>query len=71
MCFRSQLDNLDTSDKYQEGFRVTFDVVVSPKDRPRPDMTFPWESYTGKGVGPKILFSTKEEQQAVMQEFGK
>ena len=33
-------------------------------------MSPPWENFTGKGIGPKIIFSTKEEQQEVMSEFG-
>jgi len=50
---------------------VTFDVIVSPKDRLNTDSSCPWQGYTSKGVSPKLLFSRKDELLAVTAEFGK
>ena len=68
--FRAELDYTDTPDKYQELFCVTLDLVVSPRDRPRPDQSSAWEGFAAKGLNPKILFTTKEEQQQIMADFG-
>ena len=68
---RRELDLQDTLDKYPEGFQVSFDVVVSATDRPRVEqMSLPWEGFTAKGLGSKILFSSKQEQQQLAAEFG-
>lgn len=31
----------------------------------------PWEDFSAKGINPKILFSSKEEQQEILLKFGK
>ena len=69
---RRELDLQDTPDKYPDGFHVTFDVVVSAADRPRVEAaSLPWEGFTAKGLGSKIVFSNKTEQQQLAAEFGK
>ena len=68
---RSELDQLDTPEKYPEGFRVTVDVVVSPRDKPPHGQSFPWEGFSTKGLSPKILFSAREEQMETLEEFGR
>ncbi|XP_074640546.1 cyclin-G-associated kinase-like isoform X2 [Tubulanus polymorphus] len=64
------LDQLDTEDKYPDGFCVTLDVVVSPKERPKMDQVFPWDNFASKAISPKILFASREEQQQVTRDYG-
>ena len=45
--------------------------MVSQNDQVKNNVTFPWNGFTGKGIGPKILFGSKEEQQQAMNDFGK
>lgn len=66
---RNELDLQDTVDKYPEGFSVMLDIVISPKDRAQEKA--PWENFTGKGLGPRILFSGKDEMERISSEFGK
>ncbi|KAK2189330.1 hypothetical protein NP493_109g06044 [Ridgeia piscesae] len=67
---KRELDLQDTPDKYPEGFHITFDVVVSAADRPRvEEASLPWEGFTAKGLGSKIVFSNKTEQQQLAAEF--
>ena len=59
-------------DKYPDSFHITLDVVVSAADRPRVDQaSVPWEGFTAKGLGSKIVFSNKKEQQQLAAEFGR
>ncbi len=67
---RKELDQMDSPDKYPEQFRVTLELAVSPKERPLQGQNIPWQGFTGKGLGPKILFTTKEEQEEVCRMYG-
>ncbi|XP_053321083.1 cyclin-G-associated kinase [Spea bombifrons] len=64
------LDACDIQEKYPDLFQVTLEVEVSPRDRPA-DVTPPWENLNTKRLNPKILFSTREEQQEILSKFGK
>ena len=61
---------MEPGDKFQEHFRVAVDVAVSAKERPQPGTSFPWQGFTGKSIGPKILFTTKEEQEEMLNQYG-
>ena len=61
---------METGDKFQEHFRVAVDVAVSAKERPQPGTSFPWQGFTGKSLGPRILFTTKEEQEEMLNQYG-
>ena len=65
-----ELDQMEPGDKFPEHFRVTLDVAVSAKERPQPGASFPWQGFTGKGIGPRILFTTKEEQEEILNQYG-
>ena len=62
---------MEPGDKFQEHFRVSLEVVVSPKERPQPGSSYPWQGFTGKGLGPRILFTTKEEQEEILNQYGR
>ncbi|MGH0143802.1 UNVERIFIED_CONTAM: hypothetical protein FKN15_063772 [Acipenser sinensis] len=64
------LDACDIQEKYPDLFQVNLEVEVEPRDQPS-TMTSPWESFPTKGLNPKILFSSREEQQEILTKFGK
>lgn len=66
---RYDLDACDIQEKYPDLFQVSLDVEVEPKDRPSREAP-PWESASTRGLNPKILFSSREEQQDVLSKFG-
>uniref|UniRef100_H2ZA88 Auxilin n=1 Tax=Ciona savignyi TaxID=51511 RepID=H2ZA88_CIOSA len=62
------LDACDIQEKYPDGFRVTLHVQVHvDADATASNM---WDGMLTKGVTPKLLFSTREEQSEVLQKFG-
>ncbi|XP_063770345.1 cyclin-G-associated kinase isoform X2 [Pseudophryne corroboree] len=64
------LDACDIQEKYPDLFQVNLDVEVSSRDRPA-SITPPWENLNTKRLTPKILFSSREEQQDMLSKFGK
>uniref|UniRef100_A0A8C3W441 Cyclin-G-associated kinase n=1 Tax=Catagonus wagneri TaxID=51154 RepID=A0A8C3W441_9CETA len=64
------LDACDIQEKYPDLFQVNLEVEVDPRDRPGREAP-PWESASTRGLNPKILFSSREEQQDVLSKFGK
>ncbi|XP_077126350.1 cyclin-G-associated kinase [Ranitomeya variabilis] len=64
------LDACDIQEKYPDLFQVNLEVEVSPRDRPA-NITPPWENLNTKRLTPKILFSSREEQQEMLSKFGK
>ncbi len=66
---RYDLDACDIQEKYPDLFQVHVNVEVEPQDRPS-NKTPPWESFATKGLNPKILFSSREEQQEILTKFG-
>ncbi|XP_028359663.1 cyclin-G-associated kinase isoform X2 [Phyllostomus discolor] len=64
------LDACDIQEKYPDLFQVSLDVEVEPRDRPSREAP-PWESSGMRGLNPKILFSSREEQQDILSKFGK
>ncbi|XP_015424413.1 PREDICTED: cyclin-G-associated kinase [Myotis davidii] len=64
------LDACDIQEKYPDLFQVSLEVEVEPRDRPSREAP-PWESSSMRGLNPKILFSSREEQQDVLSKFGK
>ncbi|KAM8961962.1 cyclin-G-associated kinase [Pelodytes ibericus] len=64
------LDACDIQEKYPDLFQVNLEVEVSPRDRPA-NITPPWENLNTKRLTPKILFSSREEQQEILSKFGK
>ncbi|XP_054564782.1 cyclin-G-associated kinase [Eptesicus fuscus] len=64
------LDACDIQEKYPDLFQVSLEVEVEPRDRPSREAP-PWESTSMRGLNPKILFSSREEQQDVLSKFGK
>ncbi|XP_041113460.1 cyclin-G-associated kinase-like isoform X2 [Polyodon spathula] len=64
------LDACDIQEKYPDLFQVNLEVEVEPRDLPS-TKTSPWESFPTKGLNPKILFSSREEQQEILTKFGK
>ncbi len=70
VCFSQELDQMETGDKFPDHFRVTLDVAVSAKERQHVGTSFAWQGFTGKGLGPKILFTTKEEQEEILNQYG-
>ncbi|CAK6433374.1 unnamed protein product [Pipistrellus nathusii] len=64
------LDACDIQEKYPDLFQVSLEVEVEPRDRPCREAP-PWESTSMRGLNPKILFSSREEQQDVLSKFGK
>lgn len=66
---RYDLDACDIQEKYPDLFQVSLEVEVEPRDRPCREAP-PWESTSMRGLNPKILFSSREEQQDVLSKFG-
>ncbi|NXK00394.1 GAK kinase, partial [Corythaixoides concolor] len=64
------LDACDIQEKYPDLFQVNLEVEVDPRDRPSCEQP-PWDNMNIKGLNPKILFSTREEQQEILSKFGK
>uniref|UniRef100_A0A672MWF3 Cyclin-G-associated kinase n=1 Tax=Sinocyclocheilus grahami TaxID=75366 RepID=A0A672MWF3_SINGR len=64
------LDACDIQEKYPDLFQVHVNVEVEPQDRPS-NKTPPWENFATKGLNPKILFSSRDEQQEILTKFGK
>ncbi|XP_036777285.1 cyclin-G-associated kinase isoform X2 [Manis pentadactyla] len=64
------LDACDIQEKYPDLFQVNLEVEVEPRDRPSQEAP-PWEGTSMRGLNPKILFSSREEQQDVLSKFGK
>nr|XP_021533364.1 cyclin-G-associated kinase [Neomonachus schauinslandi] len=64
------LDACDIQEKYPDLFQVNLEVEVEPRDRPSREAP-PWESTGMRGLNPKILFSSREEQQDILSKFGK
>ncbi|XP_068782885.1 cyclin-G-associated kinase isoform X2 [Struthio camelus] len=62
------LDACDIQEKYPDLFQVNLEVEVEPRDRPSCEQP-PWENMNIKGLNPKILFSTREEQQEILSKF--
>ncbi|XP_053528240.1 cyclin-G-associated kinase isoform X2 [Artibeus jamaicensis] len=62
------LDACDIQEKYPDLFQVSLDVEVEPRDRPSQE-ALPWESSSMRGLNPKILFSSREEQQDILSKF--
>ena len=67
---RFELDQLDTPDKYPELFNVTVDIMVAPVAHQPTDKRYPWENFNTEKLGPRILFSNREELHSVFSEFG-
>lgn len=66
---RYDLDACDIQEKYPDLFQVHVNVEVEPQDRPS-NKTAPWENFATKGLNPKILFSSRDEQQEILTKFG-
>ncbi|XP_078426625.1 cyclin-G-associated kinase isoform X2 [Cetorhinus maximus] len=64
------LDACDIQEKYPDLFQVTLEVEVEARDNISCNMP-PWENLMTKGLNPKILFSSREEQQEMLSKFGK
>uniref|UniRef100_A0A4W3HF09 Cyclin-G-associated kinase n=1 Tax=Callorhinchus milii TaxID=7868 RepID=A0A4W3HF09_CALMI len=64
------LDACDIQEKYPDLFQVTLEVEVEPRDKVSSKVP-PWENFVTKGLNPKILFSSREEQQEMLSKFGK
>uniref|UniRef100_A0ACB8ES19 Uncharacterized protein n=1 Tax=Sphaerodactylus townsendi TaxID=933632 RepID=A0ACB8ES19_9SAUR len=64
------LDACDIQEKYPDLFQVNLEVEVEPRDRPSAERA-PWDNLNIKGLNPKILFSSREEQQEILTKFGK
>uniref|UniRef100_A0A7N8X9U3 Cyclin-G-associated kinase n=1 Tax=Mastacembelus armatus TaxID=205130 RepID=A0A7N8X9U3_9TELE len=64
------LDACDIQEKYPDLFQVNLDIEVEPRDRPTAK-SLPWEGFQTKGLNPKILFSSRDEQQEILSKFGR
>ncbi|KAK6312720.1 hypothetical protein J4Q44_G00160670 [Coregonus suidteri] len=64
------LDATDIQEKYPDLFQVNLAIEVEPCDRPS-NKTPPWDNFATKGLNPKILFSSRDEQQEILTKFGK
>ncbi|XP_010113826.1 PREDICTED: cyclin-G-associated kinase [Chlamydotis macqueenii] len=62
------LDACDIQEKYPDLFQVNLEVEVESRDRPSCEQP-PWDNMNIKGLNPKILFSTREEQQEILSKF--
>ncbi|XP_076403210.1 cyclin-G-associated kinase isoform X10 [Peromyscus maniculatus bairdii] len=62
------LDACDIQEKYPDLFQVNLEVEVEPRDRPSREAP-PWENTSLRGLNPKILFSSREEQQDILSKF--
>lgn len=67
---RYDLDACDIQEKYPDLFQVNLNIEVDPRDKPSTKPP-PWEGFQTKGLNPKILFSTRDEQQEILSKFGK
>ncbi|XP_061420082.1 cyclin-G-associated kinase-like isoform X2 [Lethenteron reissneri] len=65
------LDACDIQEKYPELFQVVLELEVEPRDRPSPHPAQPWESFSARGLTPKPLFSSRDEQISTLASFGK
>lgn len=63
------MDACDIQEKYPDLFQVNLNVEVEPQDRPS-NKSPPWENFATKGLNPKILFSSRDEQQEILSKFG-
>lgn len=66
---RYDLDACDIQEKYPDLFQVNLNIEVDPRDKPRTKSP-PWEGFQTKGLNPKILFSSRDEQQEILSKFG-
>lgn len=66
---RYDLDACDIQEKYPDLFQVNLNIEVDPRDKPS-TKTPPWEGFQSKGLNPKILFSSRDEQQEILSKFG-
>lgn len=66
---RYDLDACDIQEKYPDLFQVNLNIEVDSRDKPS-TKTPPWESFQSKGLNPKILFSSRDEQQEILSKFG-
>nr|XP_045017415.1 cyclin-G-associated kinase isoform X3 [Jaculus jaculus] len=64
------LDACDIQEKYPDLFQVNLEVEVESRDKPSREAP-PWENASLRGLNPKILFSSREEQQDILSKFGK
>ncbi|KAG8454525.1 hypothetical protein GDO86_000952 [Hymenochirus boettgeri] len=64
------LDACDIQEKYPDLFQVNLEVEVGPRDKPATSSP-PWDNLNTKRLNPKILFSSREEQQEMLSKFGK
>ncbi|KAJ3603572.1 hypothetical protein NHX12_028317, partial [Muraenolepis orangiensis] len=64
------LDACDIQEKYPDLFQVQLDIEVEARDQST-GKPAPWESFQTKGLNPKILFSSRDEQQEILSKFGK
>uniref|UniRef100_A0A2D4F1Q8 Cyclin-G-associated kinase n=1 Tax=Micrurus corallinus TaxID=54390 RepID=A0A2D4F1Q8_MICCO len=64
------LDACDIQEKYPDLFQVNLEVEVGPRNKPIVERA-PWDNLNIKGLNPKILFSSREEQQEILSKFGK
>uniref|UniRef100_A0A8C6VKT8 Cyclin-G-associated kinase n=1 Tax=Naja naja TaxID=35670 RepID=A0A8C6VKT8_NAJNA len=64
------LDACDIQEKYPDLFQVNLEVEVEPRNKPIVERA-PWDNLNIKGLNPKILFSSREEQQEILTKFGK
>uniref|UniRef100_A0A8D2FRJ8 Cyclin-G-associated kinase n=1 Tax=Theropithecus gelada TaxID=9565 RepID=A0A8D2FRJ8_THEGE len=64
------LDACDIQEKYPDLFQVNLEVEVESRDRLSREAP-PWENSSMRGLNPKILFSSREEQQDILSKFGK
>ncbi|NP_001016350.2 cyclin-G-associated kinase [Xenopus tropicalis] len=64
------LDACDIQEKYPDLFQVNLEVEVSSRDK-QATSSPPWENINTKRLNPKILFSSREEQQEMLSKFGK
>ncbi|XP_069776569.1 cyclin-G-associated kinase isoform X2 [Narcine bancroftii] len=64
------LDACDIQEKYPDLFQVTLEVEVEAQENAGSNIP-PWENFMTKGLNPKVLFSSREEQQEMLSKFGK
>lgn len=67
---RYDLDACDIQEKYPDLFQVNLNIEVDSRDKPSAK-TPPWEGFQTKGLNPKILFSSRDEQQEILSKFGR
>lgn len=66
---RYDLDACDIQEKYPDLFQVNLNIEVDSRDKPRTKSP-PWEGFQTKGLNPKVLFSSRDEQQEILSKFG-